>query len=350
MSTATPPSPSPAGAASRAQARAARRMEAAVADFFLPDDARLDDRTRVMATRVLRSAIGALATAIRQHAVRLLEREGAGDAAARLPLAGEEVSDRLARPGLLPPELVEELIARVRHDGIADALPVTVDGPDEPSFLVRLAAVPDPVVATAAAALLAAETRRRDEGGAAGSELPAELHHRLAWLVAAALHEASGSDAAIGRALAEATGRSIAAYDEGDRLDAVATRLAIAIDARADELPDLLLDALADRRLALFVAVLARALGLVFDQARALVIEPNDERLWLGLRAIALDRPTVARVALALADADPRRDIEDFAERLDEVVAVPPEAAREALAALTLPSDFRAALRALDAA
>jgi len=339
----------PAAAAARAETRARARMGTAVADFFLADDDRLDDQTRATVARVLADAVGALDLAIRRHAARLLGRAGPDDAAERLLRLRDDVTRRLSRPGLLPPELVEEMIARVRQDAIAAALPVAVAGPDEPSLVVRLAAVPDAVVAAAATALLTAENRRQDEGGASG-ELPAELHHRLAWLVAASLHEMAGHDPAVGRALAEATARSIAAHDEGDRLDAVAMRLAIAIDARGEELPELLADALGDRRLALFVAVLARALGFDHPQGRALVIEPDDERLWLALRALALDRPAIARIALALADADPRRDIEAFADRLDEVAAVSPDAARAALAGLTLPTDFRAAIRALGAA
>lgn len=349
MSTASSSTPSPAARAQRAETRAQTRMGAAVADFFLPSDARLDDRTRAMAARVLGDAVGALDLAIRRHAARLLGRTGPDDVAERLLRLRDDVAERLSRPGLLPAELVEEMIARVRHDAMAEALPVAVTGPDEPSLVVRLAGVPDAVVASAASALLAAENRRQDDA-AASSELPAELHHRLAWLVAAALHEMADHDPAVGRALAEATARSIAAYDEGDRLDAVATRLAIAIDARGEELPELLTDALGDRRLTLFVAVLARALGFDQTQARALVIEPDDERLWLALRAVALDRSAIARIALALADADPRRDIEAFADRLDDVVAISPQEARAALAGLTLPNDFRSAIRVLGGA
>jgi len=346
-----PPQPlSPAEAAVRARTRAAVRAHGAVADFFLPDDARLDERTRVVAARMLGEAIGGLDLAIRRHAARLLGRAGPDDEAERLLALRDDVAARLSRPGLLPGELIEELIARVRHDALAERLTAADADAEQPSLLVRLAGVPDTVVAGAASALLAAENRRRgdtDHGPGGGSELPAELHHRLAWLIAAALHEMAGADVTVGRALAEATARSIAAYDEGDRLDAVATRLAIAIDARGHELPELLIDALGDRRLALFIAVLARALDLDFAQTRALVVEPDDERLWLGLRAAALERSTIARIALMLADADPRRDIESFAERLDEVAAVSADAAREALAWLTLPPDFRAAIHAL---
>ncbi|MCP5979030.1 hypothetical protein NL364_31520, partial [Klebsiella pneumoniae] len=77
------------------------------------------------------------------------------------------------------------------------------------------------------------------------------------------------------------------------------------------------------RRLILFIAILGRAVDLDFTGARAIVLEPEGDRLWLALRAAALDRPTIARIALALADADPRRDIDIFAEELDAIAAVP---------------------------
>lgn len=181
--------------------------------------------------------------------------------------------------------------------------------------------------------------------------LPAERHHQLVWWVAASIREGrlavSGEDAAVDRAIVEAAQRSLAAHDEGQRVEALAVRLASAIDARAHELGDLLVEALGDRRLILFIAILGRAVDLDFTGARAIVLEPEGDRLWLALRAAALDRPTIARIALALADADPRRDIDIFAEELDAIAAVPVEAARSALAPLTLHHDLRLAIDAL---
>ena len=60
--------------------------------------------------------------------------------------------------------------------------------------------------------------------------LPADLQHRLAWRVAAAVRPAT-ADPDADRAIAEATNRHLGAHDEGDRIEAVATRLAAAIDA-----------------------------------------------------------------------------------------------------------------------
>ena len=112
----------------------------------------------------------------------------------------------------------------------------------------------------------------------------------------------------------------------------------------------LLVETLADGRAALLIAVLAHALSIDVADARALTLDPDGDRLWLALRVLDLDRATIARIGLSLADADPRRDIEAFVDALDTIAAVPVEEARCALAPLTLYPEFRAALRALDRA
>ena len=250
--------------------------------------------------------------------------------------------------------LIDELLAQVRCDLIAERLSPAAATPEQASLLVRLAEVDDGVVAAAARALLSAETRRRaaaEQGGVVTGILPAERHHQLVWWVAAAIREAqvvaAGEDEGIDRAIVEAAQRNLAAHDEGQRPEAAAVRLAAAIDARAHEVGELLVETLGDRRLLLFAAVLARAVDLDFEGARAVVLEPEGDRLWLALRAAGLDRSTIARIALALADADPRRDIEAFADDLDAIAAVSPEAARAGLAPLTLHHDLRLAIAAL---
>ncbi len=348
-----PSSDDPVARAEAARVRAEARLTGTIADYFLDADARLDDRTRLMLAHVLGAIVGAIEWDIRRHAARLLAGNGATRAGEDILKAGAgTVVERLTRAGLLrDEELMDELIARVRHDLIAASLPVEVAEPDEASLLVRLAGVPDSVVASAASALLAAESRRRvanEQGSAGGSELPAELHHRLVWWVAAAIRDGlRRTTRETDRAITDAAQRSLAAHDEGERPDAVATRLAGALDARPNELAAVLVEAIGDRRLSLFVAVLAHALGIAFDQARSITLEPDGDRLWLALRAIDMDRPTIARIGLALSEADPRRNIEQFADALDAIVSVAVEDARASLAPLALNRDFRVALRAL---
>ena len=331
------------------------RLTGAIEDFFLADDSRLDERTRIDLGHVIAAVVQGIETDIRRHGGRVLSARGADAQAERLLRGHEDVVRRLSRAGLLRNrQLMDELIAQVRCDLVAAALPPVATLREQASLLVRLAEVDDGVVAAAARALLAAETRRRsaaEQGGVPAGILPAELHHQLVWWVAASIRESqvavTGEDAAVDRAIVEAAQRSLAAHDEGQRPEAIAMRLASAIDARADELGDLLVDALGDRRLLLFIAVLGRAVDLDFTGARAIVLEPEGDRLWLALRAAAVDRPTLARIALALADADPRRDIESFADDLDAIAAIPRDAAQSALAPLTLHHDLRLAIDAL---
>lgn len=334
--------------AGRADARADDALQVAIADFLLADMGRLDDRTRLALRDAVRGAVDGVEQAIRRHAARLLADRGATAEAEALLAARADVAGRLTRAGLLrDEELMGELLARVRQDLVGAALPIAVLGPDEPSLVVRLAAAPDAVVARAAAALLVADNRRRDaweSGVRAGSDLPAELHHRLTWWVAAAIRDGGDAD----RAIAEAAQRCIAAHDEGERADAVAMRLATALDPRPAELPDLLTEAIGDRRLGLFTALLAHAAGLPHDAARGITLEPDGDRLWLALRALDLPRAVIARIGLALSEADAARDVEALADQLDAITAVSPDAARAALQPLTLHRDYRAAIRALE--
>ena len=342
-------------AARRLGALADVRLSGAIDDFFLADDARLDERTRLTLARLLSGVVQGIETDVRRHAARLLAGRGADAQAERLLKGHEDTVRRLSRAGLLRDRLLmDELIAQVRCDLIGERLVPVADGTEQASLLVRLAEVDDGVVAAAARALLSAEARRRaarEQGGVAAGLLPAERHHQLVWWVAASVREGQvaggGDDARVDRAIVEAAQRSLAAHDEGQRPESIAARLASAIDARTDELGELLVEALGDRRLLLFIAVLARAVDLDFDGARAIVLEPEGDRLWLALRAAALDRPTIARIALALAEADPRRDIDAFADDLDSIAAVPVETARSALAPLTLHHDLRLAIDAL---
>ncbi|GGB34090.1 hypothetical protein GCM10011380_24390 [Sphingomonas metalli] len=334
-----------------ADRRAREAHAAALADLALHDADRLDDRIRAGLTNQSRALVTGIEASLRRHTLRLLADQMTAARAEHLLRPAEAVPGRLAAAGLLrDPALVAELVARIRQDIVASALPPSPGGPDEPSLLVRLSLAPDAPVARTAAVLLAAESRRRDQferSEADGAELPADLYARLVWWVAAAMR-GEAHDPARDRALAEAATRSLGAHEDGERSDALALRLVAAIDPRPAEIASLLVEAMGDRRLGVFIAILSHTLHLPFDEARALTLEPDGERLWLALRALRLDRGAIARIGLALAEADPRRDVERFADDLDAIVDVPPDAAIAALEPLTLDPRFLAAMRAFD--
>lgn len=338
--------------AAAAEVRAYRGLTVAIDDFFLPEDARLDERTRSGLSALLRGLVETVEGEVREHAVRLLH--GRGESALVVALNDpSSIFARLWQSGLLrDPELMAELVARVRQELLGGALPMHApDDPERPSLINRFVQHPDRVVAAGAMAVLIAESRRRgspDAGQFTRTDLPAELHHRLVWWVAAALRERVGEGGdALDRALSESAQRSLAAYDEGDRLEATAMRFAAAIDAQPQELPGLLVESLADRRIVLFIALLGHALGVSYALAREIVLDPAADRLWLALRALDLGRESVAQIGYAMCEADPRRDLEAFADTLDAITQVSAVAAREALAPLRLHPDYRAAVVAL---
>ena len=342
--------------AAAAEARAQPGLTAAIDDFFLPDEARLDEQSRAALAALLGGLVATVEGEVREHAVRRLEARGETQAAKALGNPRGSVLARLRQAGLLrDPDLMAELMARVRQELLGAALPAQApDDPERPSLINRFVDHPDRILAAGAMALLIAESRRRsgaDAGLFTCTGLPAELHRRLVWSVAAALRgrvDAGGeaADAALG----EAARRSIAAHDEGDRLEAVAMRLAAAIDAPRHELPALLVESLGDRCLVLFIALLAQALGVDYALAREIVLEPAGDRLWPALRALDIGREPIARIGHALCEADPRRDLDAFADALDAIAALPVEDALKVLGALRLDPAYRAALRALGSA
>jgi hypothetical protein len=343
--------------ATAAETRARRGLTIALDDFFLSEDARLDERTRSALSHLLRALVETVESEIRGHGARLLATRGESELAESFTAEPPFVLAKLTEAGLLrDPELIGELLARVRQELIASAMaPQASEGPERPSLINRFALDSDRVLAAGAMAVLVSESRRRavpDGGPLAQTDLPAELHHRLVWWAAAALRAHFAAEAeslpTLDRAIVEAAQRSLAAHDEGDRLEATSMRLAGAIDAQPPELALLLVESLGDRRVTLFTALLAHALGISYEIARDIVFDADADRLWLALRALDLSRETIARIGYALCEADPRRDLEAFADALDTIVAIDPTAARAALASLRLHPDYRAALQALE--
>jgi hypothetical protein len=335
--------------AAKAERRAEARLATAIDDLFLVEEDRLDDRTRAATGLMLTTIVQSIAREVADHASRHIAGR---PAAAALGAAGvPALLGRLLDAGVLRDRaLMDELLGQVRQSLLGDALLANRPPGTQPALLPRLTLCNDGVIAAAARAYLLADNRRRSPDAGREIALPAALHGHLVWLIAAALRQTDDPlrQGELDRVLAAAAERIMATYDEQDRFDAVAQRLAAAIDPRPAELAELLVDAVEEGRVALFIAILAHVLSIDFPEARALVLDPAAERLWLALRAHGLDRSAIARIGLALSDADPRRDVEAFADSLDVIAAIPQDDARHALAPLSLHPDFRAAVRALE--
>lgn len=322
----------------------------AARDLFVRDALFADDRMRAALAASMRRAVEAIDAGVRGEAAALLAAQGdTGAVSALRDGDGTALFDRLLACGALDDgPLVRELAMRAAEVLLAERLPAPIDeDPDRPALLARLAQSHEPAVASAARALAIAEARRRGDGLALAVEidLPDAVVTRLAWHVAAALRAMTmPHGAGVDAALATATVRTLAARDGDARMEAAAMGLARAIDASPEERAILLLDALGDQRLSLFCALIAYAAELELADVRALIVAPDDDRLWVVLRAIGLDRAALARIGYALCEADPRRRIEDFADRIDTIAAIDMHGADAALAPLRLPAVFRDAI------
>ncbi len=87
--------------AAAAISRADHRLMVAIDDFFLPEDDRLDDRTRSALATAISGTTGAVETALRQHAARALAGRGEPELARALIVDDVPVLDRLASAGLM---------------------------------------------------------------------------------------------------------------------------------------------------------------------------------------------------------------------------------------------------------
>lgn len=326
--------------AAAAAARERALAEATARDLAIPESLRLDERTRSAMLTALEQIVAAIEAGLR----RAVMPEGFPGIGPTLPLLH---AAGLAADGVL----VHELLACIRLDQLAAGLPHhAIEHPARPSLLNRLAEHPAPELADSARALLLAESRARSPE-AGRWRLPLALHRRLLWWVASAMREQAGPLAGV--ALDAALCAAVAAeYAVAERcaeaqVEAAALRLADAIAPEPRERARILLEALRDRHVSLFLALLARAADIAFADARALLLDPGAERLLLVLHALDLPREAIAELCFLLSDADPRRDLAALADAIDMLAALDPAGARDLLADLRLPSAYREARAAL---
>lgn len=329
-----------AARAAAAEARVDALCRAAARDLAIPDALRLDERTRRGVVARLEAVLASMEQGLSQ-ALAIGAFPGMGST---LPLF--HAAGLAADPALLAP-----LLAQVRLEQLAAALPHHAPrDPNRPSLLTRLAEHPAAAMAEAARALLFAESEaRRPEAGR--WQLPAHLHVRLLWWVASAMREQAGTLAgvAMDEALCIAVHREMAEAQEraGAQPAAVAAALVATIAPTARELPALLIEALQDRRMSLFLALIAHHAGIAHADARDLVLDPGAERLLLVLHALEIEREAIAQIAFLLCAADPTRDLPALADAIDALDTVDAAFGRDLLAWLRLDPDYRQARGAI---
>lgn len=283
-------------------AAARERFAVAATDLLLPDQARLTEWQRLTATGLLGRLVRSIEDDLRLRLAARFEGHEALHAAlssAHVPIALPILERAQA---LRDAELTTVLVRRVEEHrfwkGRAD--------PQREEYLFSLVRDADENVAAEAMELVIARSRRFDrfqEPTMGRVELPAELQHKLIWVVAAALrqyivqqHQVGAVDAAV----EAAAGSIIAAYDEGVTLEALAMRLSRRLhrDGRLDGAA--LARIIEDGMLPFFIAGLSVLCNL--DQAATweVLSDPRGRGPALLLRAAAVGRDESAAILLAL--------------------------------------------------
>jgi hypothetical protein len=326
-------------------ASARARVSAAMADLALPEALRLTDRQRITVSHLLKRLIGDIEDELRSVLAAHFTAEGQEPLRAALSSAGLAIAMPILDVGgaLADPALYALLLRRAEEHRLARAAP-------ERGLLTDLAGDADEAVAAAAVSLLIADSRRHDafhEPLIAGGDLPAEVAHGLAWTVAAALrgyvigrHGVAALDA--DRAVTAATAGWLARFDEGSGVDALARRLALRLDERARLDDPLLVRAVNEGMLPLFLAALSLRTGLDLPALWELLPEAAGRGAAILLRAGRVGREAAAAILLHLAGRE-----EAVATQLDLFDALAAEEAGHHVLLWRLDPAYRSAVARL---
>jgi len=279
------------------------RFSVAATDLLLPERSRLTDWQRHTASSLLHRLIRSIEDPLRSALLPRFAREealyaalGSASVAIALPL--------LERAGVLRDgELGTVLVRRVEEHRYWRE---NASGTDD--LLVELIRNDDEAMAAEAMSIVIAQSRRFDrfqDPVLGQSDLPAELHHRLVWMVAAALRQymvqqhqiASGTaDAAI----SEAATALVTGYDESRTLESSCMRLAQSL-SRCGLLEGAYLARILDEGLLpLFVAGIAARCALDYASAWELLSDPQGRGPALLLRAAGVAAKDAAAILLTL--------------------------------------------------
>lgn len=289
-------------------AAARERFAVAATDLLLPEQVRLTEWQRLTAAALLTRLIRSIEDDLRTRLASRFESEEALHAAlssAHVPIA----LPILERAQVLrDAELGTLLVRRVEEHRFWKARTALSAG--EPGrredYLAELIRDADEAIASEAMDLVVARSRRFDrfhEPVLGQVELPAELQHRLVWMIAAALrhyivqhHHVAAPDGAI----ADAASAIAGGYDEGESLEARAVRLArrLAGARRLDGAA--LARILDDGVLPLFIAGLAALASLDYQAAWEVLADPRGNGPAILLRAAGAEREHAAAILLAL--------------------------------------------------
>lgn len=288
-------------------AAARERFAVAAADLLLPDQARLTEWQRVTAAALLTRLIHGIEGELRARlAVRFEDHDAlhAALSSARVPIA----LPILERADVLrDADLGNVLVRRVEEHRFWKAH-VPAEGVD---LLFELVRDGDEAVAAEAMELVIARSRRFDrfqEPDMGQVDLPAELQHKLVWLVAAALRHYIVQQhglAAVDGVIEEEAGALVAGHDEGAILEARAMRLARRLHALGRLDDPILVRTLSEGLLPLFIAGLATLTGLEHGAAWEVIADPRGRGPAILLRAAGVGRESAAQILLVANSRGP---------------------------------------------
>jgi hypothetical protein len=330
-------------------AAARERLAVAAADLALPERLRLSDWQRTTVTSLYAKLVRTIEDELRAHlaqtaAVKAHAGLAAAFNSAQVSIAGPVLERSAAQPDC---GLVSSLVRRTEEHRRARGR-----GAGEMPILIELIKDRDPHVAEHAMAILIAQSRRFDsfsEPAAARTELSAELEHRLVWRVAAALRHymiaAHGFDpVAADWAIVASAERLLAAYDEGDALEARAMRLAKRLH-ETERLTDAFIErALSEGSLPLFLAGLGVRASLSHVSSWEIISDPKSRGPVFLLKAAGVERAQAVSILLGLAASE-----EEVPSQVDLFDVTDPLAARDALRLWHVNPGYREAIAELTA-
>jgi hypothetical protein len=335
-------------------AAARERVAVALADLFVPQSLGLSEQHRTSMGALLARLVRSVEDDLRTNlATRFDATRYPAINAALTSVRVELVLPILASSDALKdPELITLLLRRVEEHRLyltAQARP----GKEGRELLAELVRSRDEIVARSAMVLLIAQSRRLDrfrEPVIASPELPAEIEHRLVWTVAAALRvylitrqhiEPVEADAALSAAAAA----RLASYDEGDGLEARSMQLAQRLDSRGRLDNALMVRALEEGLLPLFLAMIAVRCRMSLDAAWEILSDPRGNGAAFLLKAADLPREQAGTMLLALAHGVPGANPDDLLVRQMEAFdTMSHDEARDAISLWTVDAAYRTAV------
>jgi hypothetical protein len=325
-------------------ASARARVSAAMADLALPEALRLSDRQRLTVSHLLRRLVGDVEDDLRSMLAAHFSADADEPLRAALSSASLAIAVPLVEGGALADAgLFALLLRRAEEHRLARTAP-------ERRLLTELAGDADEAIAATAVSFLIAESRRLDafqEPLLAHGDLPAEIAHGLAWTVAAALRTYLIARHGVAPAVADpavtsAASAWLARYDEGAGADALARRLALRLDQRSRLDDGLLVRAVEDGALPLFLAGLSVRSGLDLPALWELLADAGGRGPALLLRAAQVGREAAAAILLHFAGRE-----EAVAAQLDLFDSLEPGEAHSRVLLWRLDPAYRAAVARL---